>query len=476
MHVEFRIALVGYPAAYFQSFASALGEVGFEVFWITSLRSEAKALVENFRVDPAKVLDLSFRDSGQVSETAIRRAQLQALETGSAIRINDIILMDRIVRHKPYDDAIAYLDYVRELSTNFLESNQIQLVSSGRDTAMQLINMLVCKHLDIPWVVPTRLRIPVDTYGFCAGHETFPMLQLKEAEDGDRDWAASVVEDFRDRKQKPALKVAAQDLRSTLRLLVPHFKLFADLLTRSVIDRGNDYSRYTIPKILKMYLARRFNMLIFKAVKPYSVMPEGDICVYALHTQPESSIDVAASAFSDQVALVTHIARALPAACTLVVKIHPTDIDGKTLAYYRRISSIPGVLLIHDQVQTFELIMRARIVFTLAGTIGYEAGLLGFPVVTFARNYYNELPSVHYCSSPVELVSLVTSLLEERGTNDHEPGIIEFLTRIRSSVFDGEVNRAFGSRPTTLNSEDLHTLQEAYLTLKRRLVDDGPDV
>jgi capsule polysaccharide export protein KpsC/LpsZ len=62
--------------------------------------------------------------------------------------------------------------------------------------------------------------------------------------------------------------------------------------------------------------------------------------------------------------------------------MHPADMDGKTLAFYRTIARIPGVRLIDYGVDSRRLVAGSDIVFTLTGTIGCEAALLGKPVIT----------------------------------------------------------------------------------------------
>jgi len=83
-----------------------------------------------------------------------------------------------------------------------------------------------------------------------------------------------------------------------------------------------------------LYLRRRFNMNVFKGFPPHSSVGEGPFCLYASHTQPESSIDVAGSYFADQIALINFISRSLPVSHELYVKIHPTDVDGKSFLFY----------------------------------------------------------------------------------------------------------------------------------------------
>ena len=181
---------------------------------------------------------------------------------------------------------------------------------------------------------------------------------------------------------------------------------------------------------------------------------------------------MAGSYFSDQMGLIQFIARSLPPTHELYVKIHPTDIDGKKLEFYEMIQAIPGVRLIHNDLDSRTLINRCDIIFALTGTIGYEGGLMGKNVITFAKNYYNELPTVSYCESPPQLPEIIRKILNNPAPESDtvREKIISFLGYYRSRVFDGEVNRMFGSNPRSLLESDYKTLKIAYETLYQKLV------
>jgi len=209
---------------------------------------------------------------------------------------------------------------------------------------------------------------------------------------------------------------------------------------------------------VRMWLRRRRNLIGLKVTRPYDAIGTRPYLLYALHTQPESSIDVAGSFFADQLALVGQIARATPVTHDLFVKAHPSDIDGKPGSFYRALRRIPGVRLIHPLVDSRELLSRASLVLTVTGTIAYEAGLLGIPAVTFAPLYFNALPSVRHCDSPRELPALINSLLQmPRPPGDDRP-IIDFLAQLYADSVPGEFNRI----EVPLTHEDLGTLCSVY--------------
>ena len=458
-----RIALIGYnPAGYFVSLGKALEDSGFEVFWAHITRGATKEHEALGCTAPTNILDTTEGFVPDLSSVERHKKELSELESAENPRINDIILMDRILRHKSHAFALCYLNHLQRVLSKFFTDNSISLVSSGKDSALQLMSMLVCRRLGIPWVVPTRVRIPQDMYMFASGHETASTLDFRATTNEDRAWAEDFLASFKLGRDKPAMKVAAKSLIDTFKMMPRHARVFATRLRMSFAERGNDYSRYKISRIMWMYVRRRLNMVMFKVYRPYAKVGERPFCLYALHTQPESSIDVEGSYFSDQVALISFIARSVPISHDLYVKIHPTDLDGQSILFYRRISRLPGVRVIHD-AGSRDLVRRASIVFTLTGTIGYEAALMGKTVVTFARNFYNQMPTVHHCKSPATLPALIDSLLSTRQRDDEiRERLISFLANVKAKSFFGEFNRMYLPQQDPLTVDDLKTLQVAY--------------
>jgi capsular polysaccharide biosynthesis protein len=466
-----RIALIGYhPAAYFEGFGRCLEDAGFQVFWVHITRAAA----ENHRrlafTPSDRILDTTADFRPALGDTERCRKELSELDSVGGPRIHDIILMDRVLRSKSYPFALCYLNHIQRVLTALFVDNSIELVSSGRDSALQLMSMLVCRKLGIPWVVPTRARIPQEMYMFASGHETAEIVRIRAPTEEDRAWAEEFLRNFALGSKKPALKAAARNFADVIKMAPIHARLFVLLLKDAPLDRNNDYSRYTIRQIIWMYLKRRFNLLLYKAFPPYSAPGGQEFCLYALHTQPESSIDVAGAFFSDQAALITLISRCLPVSHELYVKVHPTDVDGKPRSFYRTLAKLPGVRLINYDVDSRDLIHRASIIFTLTGTIGYEAGLMGKTVVTFANNYYNTMPTVNYCGAPSELPGLIDAVLCAKAPQNLGERLISFLADLRAQCFDGEFNRMYLPARESLTQQDLKLLRHAYELLHARLV------
>lgn len=116
--------------------------------------------------------------------------------------------------------------------------------------------------------------------------------------------------------------------------------------------------------------------------------------LYPLHFQPESSTSVNAMYYINQYEVIKNVAFSLPMGITLYVKDHPHAFGYFPLNFYKKISEIPNVKLVHCDENTDKLIKNSEFLVTLTGTMGYEALLNKKPVMCFGEVFYNIHP---YC-------------------------------------------------------------------------------
>lgn len=144
-----------------------------------------------------------------------------------------------------------------------------------------------------------------------------------------------------------------------------------------------------------------------------------NFCYYQLHLEPELAISVFAPFYSDQIWLIRQIARSLPVGFKLYVREHRDMVRHRPRAFYKRLKTIPNVKLIPPEVDLFELINKSKLVSVITSTAGWEAALLGKPVITFGNVFYNKLTSVTRCEKIEDLPYIIKKSLESHG-NDKE--------------------------------------------------------
>jgi hypothetical protein len=102
---------------------------------------------------------------------------------------------------------------------------------------------------------------------------------------------------------------------------------------------------------------------------------------FPLQYTPESSINVPAPYFVDQIRVIDALRFTMPNDCTLVVKEHPACVEMRPRSFMRRLRNLPGVAVAKVSMSSNDLIRRAALTATVTGTAGFEALLLGRPAI-----------------------------------------------------------------------------------------------
>ena len=107
----------------------------------------------------------------------------------------------------------------------------------------------------------------------------------------------------------------------------------------------------------------------------------GDFVYMPLAYQPESSIDLQAARFNNQIETARQVAMSLPDQLTLVVKDHPAMYGLRPPSYLEKVARTPNVKLVDFRLSTEAVLDRAHMVIAPVGTTFIEAALLRIPAV-----------------------------------------------------------------------------------------------
>lgn len=141
---------------------------------------------------------------------------------------------------------------------------------------------------------------------------------------------------------------------------------------------------------------------------------------FPLHFEPEVSLLLLAPTVTDQITLIRNVARSLPVQFKLVVKEHPEMAQYRPRAFYRELKKIPNLKLLPPSMPSFEITRNAKLITTITGTIGWEAVMMGKPVISFGHWFYNDLSSVTYCDTIEKLPALIQEKLTTVTPNHDE--------------------------------------------------------
>jgi len=135
---------------------------------------------------------------------------------------------------------------------------------------------------------------------------------------------------------------------------------------------------------------------------------------FPLHHEPERTILIDAPFFTNQIEVISYLAKALPIDHKLYVKEHfSMKIEAwRDIAFYKQILDLPNVELIHPEVNPDLLLKNCSLVATITGTSALEAGFYHKPSIMFSDSSFSYLPFVQRVKNIVELPNIIEKCLK----------------------------------------------------------------
>jgi hypothetical protein len=189
-----------------------------------------------------------------------------------------------------------------------------------------------------------------------------------------------------------------------------------------------------------MYRQRRhWRELEQHATRDIESLQNRKFVYFPLQQEPEASTLVLSPEHPNQEATLIELSLSLPADCTLVVKEHLWQVGRRPDGFYRRISEIPNVLLIHPEASSLMLIKMAALVCTISSSAGYESAVLGQRTVFFwKRALLSVVGHVHALArfAPAETLPNLLSESTDANVAERENDGAVILRRLRQFCFD----------------------------------------
>ncbi len=355
------------------------------------------------------------------------RDLLASLEREEVPTIHNMILGDRVVSTLPYREALAYSTFLTRRFMSLYEDLKPSAVIGGFDALHGCLGLAVAKKMRLPWFALNFSVIPPGFACFC--DRMSPAARVKLGEQPLYDMgpvAEASIEKFENRKiQAPAyLAPSARPLAGKIAKMPD--RISALYRTARKARRRHFLKFVEYPSGHNVWSALRHYRYTAKArsalatIRTVSSPPSTPYTFFGLHVQPESSIDVWAPFFSSQLWVIELLARSIPPTHRLLVKIHKSDAANYSRDQLDRMRSFPGVDLVEPFADTRQFIEKADLLFSIQGTIGLEAALLGKPVIVFGESPVTLFPSASPIGKIPDLPDLVRRKLAERPPARHE--------------------------------------------------------
>jgi len=187
---------------------------------------------------------------------------------------------------------------------------------------------------------------------------------------------------------------------------------------------------------------------------------------FPLHSEPERALSIAAPFYTNQIEVITHIAKSLPVGYRLYVKDHPSMSlkggSGREITFYQDLLKLPNVVLLHPTFSRDEILEKCSLVITINGTAGFEAAFYGKPSITLVETDYSSLPSVYTLKSLNELPHAIrTSLKKTVNTED----LNKYVKMVNANSFEYD--------KTILNSDFYNRFfDRSYVIMEKEIESD----
>ena len=419
----------------FWEVSKGLEKQGHRIFWITTAEPWTEWLLGH-GVERKDILELVYTKVEFMGKSARDKvlAELVGCEQVNETTVNQAMMMDRFILYKNKPDINEYmLLYYRDIK-KFLLSKSIHLVFAEPTHCNEILTSMICRELGVNFVAPWDMRYPHERVIFTHGILQSELIDSNTQASYENDEGKQVIAKFREEQSAPfSFETLNREkvitLSKTLTIIRNRFKLL-------FISSRQNLTHHDISERLSTAVKRIVNSFYLKRIQEYDDLDnlKGKLAFYPLHVQPESSIDVKGSFYSDQLKLIKDIRRSLPFDITLLIKEHPNFLGQRSRSFFRQITRIPNVRLLSHSVSTFDIYKRISMLFTVTGTSAFEAGMLGIPAITFVPMYFDGFSSIHHCGDVTVLKPLVSTLLSKLDSDYEADGC--FMTELLNKSFD----------------------------------------
>ena len=186
--------------------------------------------------------------------------------------------------------------------------------------------------------------------------------------------------------------------------------------------------------ILRDYFTHMKNLRFTKNY-PYANLSKIDKYLYfALQFEPEETIDVMAPRFNNQLETLRQVAMSAPGDYTVVAKDHPLMIGRRSPSYLEKIARTPNVKLVSPWTPSEEVMRRADLVVSIAGTTAAEAAFLRVPAIQLGNFGITKLfPNVFPHN---DFTTLSVKMKEALGTDLNTPEYDQTLINYIAAAYD----------------------------------------
>jgi len=436
---------------FYKKIATALINKGIKVCWIAVNKKMATDLQQIYGFENVLYLPLSTSFAGEPFD----------------IKINDLLFADRRLKYIP-EKGKRYLCNIQHYIKDFLIKNDVIRIVGEQTYAYECVTFRLSKKYlpECQWLSPYPSRYPAGSFSFYSdesfSREVFQSIKVNKESLKNND-VGVISKDAEDYKE--AIKLYIQEGQSWKVKLQKILRFFnADNYDANDPTWKSNTRLDKLKKNIKHY----FNLITYKIVPKVTLENlshvSGNKIVFPLHLQPELNIDTAGRYFDNQQQTIIDIWRQLGPNDVLYIKEHPIAIGNRSFLFYHRLLKLPNIKLLEHSCDVKDLLSKVDYVFTISGTMGMEAALLGKKVFCLAPTTYNRLktvavPTINDYRQSNNLQELYQSSVSREGAWS----VDDFKCHMEKYAFQGDAEGDLTGNPKAWESSNIDMVTNAIL-------------
>lgn len=373
-------------------------------------------------------------------------------------KLNELICKDRALKY--YKNwSYQYLTNIQKPILDFLKVNDIRFVFGETTYGHEILISRIINDdnhsLNCVYLNPMNVRIPTGRFTFLSdefqstiyNRINIPLTEpIKEV---------SI--------ERPLESVKVQKLVSSSLKLSSKIKRLGRFFSLINLEKDDpSISPTDFIARLKKGTREELNRITYFFVKRHSsdVLANKNFVIYTLHKQPEASIDVVGRYYDDQYQNIFNIWRFIPESWYIVVKEHNNAIGDRGYAFFRKLSKLKNLILIHENENSHDLIKKAQAIFSISGSIAYEAAILGKPAFLMSDIFFDLHPNCYRITlEDFRKTKNIEDLIEAK---KNEKKVLNFTEYLYSRSFPGLISDPL-TNPDCMKSENIDVVAKAFL-------------
>ena len=409
-----------------------------EVFWITPNNRWYKWLVTH-DVNQNNILNISKYFSKYKKNKNIKFSEvISNLEKKYKYNFSKLLTYDRILKGKDKNSANLYLITNFIEIEKFLKNKKISFCFSEQTWAFEIITTIVCKKLSITSNYLCNTKFPPDDlngrFTFFNGYSLDKLPNIKNKNiNTDKKFYINLLENYR--KSYEPTNYYSTHLNNRILHISNFINIFKHL--KYLITDRFDYTKKSFFDLLlykiNILINRFFNFLFkFDNIDKTNI---NNNFLFCFHRQPDSAIDIIGNKHSNQEEILLNIIKDAPNYIIFNLRFHPHASDQiNFFQLKKKFKSFTNVKFLNPKTSINELLLNSNYVFSVAGTVSFEASLLQKNSYMIENLFFTNIVNKYSSTNPIKYRDIYYRNVKTK-PNDHR--IINFLIDLHERSYPG---------------------------------------